>query len=159
MNDLTWIEALLTIWIMGLGLAVIFRRPSSYVHHTGRAIRWSFRTVWWHTVVRPVRWAWRRWSSQIVCFIIGVIAGGSVVRFWFIREMHWNPRKTLPWERSVFFILWKIAERGRFETYSFSITNIFLLKNFSIPTRSPLLVPSLKSSKYSLFNPIGFFLN
>ena len=88
MNDLTWIEALLTIWIMGLGLAVIFRRPSSYVHHTGRAIRWSFRTVWWHTVVRPVRWAWRRWSSQIVCFIIGVIAGGSVVRFWFIREMY-----------------------------------------------------------------------
>lgn len=61
-----FIVALLAIWIMGFGMAMILQSHRTYLDATRRFIGWMGRIFF-----RLLRWIWYRWHFQITWMAIG----------------------------------------------------------------------------------------
>jgi len=57
--------AVLALWFMGFGLAMILQRQAAYVDATRRFIAWVVRSFF-----HFLGWIWRRWHYEIILMTI-----------------------------------------------------------------------------------------
>ena len=63
------LSLILLFWIVGFGLAMIFHKPNQYLEWSGKIAESFYR----YFVIKPTRFVWKNYPSQVVCIIIGMI--------------------------------------------------------------------------------------